>query len=903
MGINTDNLRKIQLGDTANEVADKIYNNDRDVSNALNTLEEDTLKISNLQEGTGDRTDATISQASITTELEKKVSRETLFDSNNLIIDSLLNGVLWGKKTFNSLADFYSSLNDITNYTTGGKTAWLVAFSSYNFFVFVNNTPSGARVETVMGCALLNESGEIGTSTAPYGTIIQRRWFSNTWEAWKYLTKGDVDVIGSITDPAFGIQKIDYSQIDTFTEGVAIVTETIGGTVTGDAVRKYILIAGLIEGVNVNGAISAVSVPTQMLLNVSSGVQTIQTRNKEYTIVNNTPVVTGWSDWKASGGLIAVTDEEKTSIISGDNVIIEDTTKLLYFKAKHGFVNITDRLLVKIKDKTTVDNTTGVVRSNTAVNHRVCVMGELKPNTRYIISGFQNTWGSSVPYFFLYDKSATDTLPSIAASKIFNYSDLVDGLAVFTTDDNNTKLSMYTVYTGGSYPAFNSESTLKLQEWGESLEDVEIVDENGRVILSQEITDNSNPLQTSESVQSSFSIIPSETLELTRDKIFKILESGKYSNTGAKTLKSFRNGKHTGESSNEISINELKDNDVYFSFDNKNEEWSKLTVAKEINDILDITNTQINAAWCWFGSPNFLYRDGKTFIGIVDGSNGRQSVVQYNHEDNTFSKFALGTAVQKDDHNQPSFIHLSDGRLLAVYSEHSANTLFRYRVSTNANDATAWEAEQTVSNPQILSYSHLFKLANGNIVNIYRQGGSTGAGNWSFRIFDENTLTFGDIIRLHPMSGGYVIPYQDDLDKNIIHIVCTIYHPNTADNSSVANNIYYYKADLSTNLAYKADDTLIGSLPLTLGVSDLDVISEGAANTKNQWIEDVIVKYGKARVLFNIYPDSKSNNAVVKHLMFSEVNDSGQWTDPVMICRPLDGYVESMNPPQQTFIQ
>lgn len=582
---------------------------------------------------------------------------------------------------------------------------------------------------------------------------------------------------------------------------------------------------------------------------------------------------------------------EKNTIesIEGDT-IIENIDKMVYYQAASASKDITQSLLSKVKTGLAIESD-GKIVTNTS-GHKVAQMVRLQPNTKYTISGFQNTWGANVSYLYLYSASATDNVPSIVAAKKFEYSDVVDGAISFVTDDVNYVISLYIAYNGSTYPHFDSSSTIKLTDNTGS--EIKLVDENGKEIKIEATQTEKNLLQTSALINSSFSLLTTDILDLTRDRIYKVSKAGRYTNIGASTIKTYRNGEYIGEKSIEISNNELKDNSVYFSYDYNSGEWSKIVVSKDVREILDVTNTNINSGWCWFGSPNFLYRDGKTFIGIVDGVDGKQAVVQYNHSDKTYNKVTLGTYSEKDDHNQPSFVHLSDGRILAVYCEHGVFNYFRFRVSINANDATSWSAEKTAVTPASCTYSHLFKLSDGRIINIFRNK-SGNTASWTVMFFNESTLTFSNATVLHSSPDGYTIPYQDDVNKDIIHILCTPYHPRSVDANNLIQNVYYYKVNLSTNTAYKSNGDLIGNLPVNLLTTpNLDIISSGTNG--NQWIEDIIVKYGKARVLYTVFPNSKNINGAVKHLMFSEVGDDGKWTAPILICRPMDGFVEGQLP-------
>jgi hypothetical protein len=100
-----------------------------------------------------------------------------------------------------------------------------------------------------------------------------------------------------------------------------------------------------------------------------------------------------------------------------------------------------------------------------------------------------------------------------------------------------------------------------------------------------------------------------------------------------------------------------------------------------------------DGAWCWFAEPRAVYYNGKTYAGWVDQA-GNIKIAEYVHATATWSTpFTLHTALQYDDHANPSIlIRDSDKKLIVFYSAHNGANLYM-RISTNTEDATAWDAE------------------------------------------------------------------------------------------------------------------------------------------------------------------------------------------------------------------
>lgn len=162
-------------------------------------------------------------------------------------------------------------------------------------------------------------------------------------------------------------------------------------------------------------------------------------------------------------------------------VVLSNIDRLVYVESDLNTIDATNTLLSKLKTGYQIEASGKIAVRNDVPSHKIIQMAELSPNTTYKISGFENTWEASFPYLFLYDKSATNDVPSVTATKIFTYSDLDEsGAITFTTDSINTKLSMYIAYNGTTFPVFDSENTIKLYKYERS--NYTLKDEAGNVI-------------------------------------------------------------------------------------------------------------------------------------------------------------------------------------------------------------------------------------------------------------------------------------------------------------------------------------------------------------------------------------------------------------------------------------
>ena len=210
------------------------------------------------------------------------------------------------------------------------------------------------------------------------------------------------------------------------------------------------------------------------------------------------------------------------------------------------------------------------------------------------------------------------------------------------------------------------------------------------------------------------------------------------------------------------------------------------------------TTTAPNGAWSWFEDERAIIDDSdpantlllvssvsNTFTG--DDENGDIDLLWRNLDTGQQSEFELHNRLQDDDHDSAALIIRPDGKYVAMYATHGRDNLFRWRVSVNPHDPTAWTEEQTLANPNSgnVTYSNLHYLPDDN----------NGAGrmynfNRSFN-FDPNIMISNDLGATWSYAGKLLtqgddrarpyLKYFSDGDK--IHFTTTEEHPRDYDNS------------------------------------------------------------------------------------------------------------------------
>ena len=121
-------------------------------------------------------------------------------------------------------------------------------------------------------------------------------------------------------------------------------------------------------------------------------------------------------------------------------------------------------------------------------------------------------------------------------------------------------------------------------------------------------------------------------------------------------------------------------------------------------------------AWCWFADPRALHyetpdgRINRTFVGYID-IHGNIRAMQYDFNQRQQTEVLIRSYFQPDDHNNPTFLTLPDGRIMIFYSRHTDESCFYYRISQMPGDITTLGCEHRLDTPNNTTYPSPFILA------------------------------------------------------------------------------------------------------------------------------------------------------------------------------------------------
>ena len=121
-------------------------------------------------------------------------------------------------------------------------------------------------------------------------------------------------------------------------------------------------------------------------------------------------------------------------------------------------------------------------------------------------------------------------------------------------------------------------------------------------------------------------------------------------------------------------------------------------------------------AWCWFADPRAIHytnADGSinaSYIGYID-VHGNVKAMQIDHNTGRRTEVLVRSYFQPDDHNNPTFLVLPDERVLIIYSRHTDDPAFYYRVSKRPGDISVLGEEKCIVTNHNTTYPSPFLMS------------------------------------------------------------------------------------------------------------------------------------------------------------------------------------------------
>jgi len=303
---------------------------------------------------------------------------------------------------------------------------------------------------------------------------------------------------------------------------------------------------------------------------------------------------------------------------------------------------------------------------------------------------------------------------------------------------------------------------------------------------------------------------------------------------------------------------------------------------------------------CWFARDKAVYHSGsgKSFFGSVHNAtqplaNYSQTIFELIHATGELKRFKLGTSNQQDDHNEPAIlIRASDSRLVATYAEHGG-AVIRWRISTNATDASAWGSESTLdpagTGIRRYTYPSIFQVVNGDIYIFFRDQSLAGGeeSQWAYIKSTNNGVTFSGYTQFSDFT--YANAAQDPTNKDKIHFLVSE-HPGDGNDPNQIGHFYF---DASDGTFRKSDGTNV-TANIPLAVANVTVIQSNALPIQC-WIGDLIVDAtGKPRATYTIIPNETTS--LIKTEYYTEWTGT-EWTTPHLLHTSATHYMETGGAP------
>ena len=121
-------------------------------------------------------------------------------------------------------------------------------------------------------------------------------------------------------------------------------------------------------------------------------------------------------------------------------------------------------------------------------------------------------------------------------------------------------------------------------------------------------------------------------------------------------------------------------------------------------------------AWCWFADPRATHYANEsgtinaTYIGYID-VHGNVKAMQMDYITGLQSEVLVRSYFQPDDHNNPTFLVLPDERILIIYSRHTDEPAFYYRVSKYPGDIRILGEEKCIKTSHNTTYPSPFLMS------------------------------------------------------------------------------------------------------------------------------------------------------------------------------------------------
>jgi hypothetical protein len=277
--------------------------------------------------------------------------------------------------------------------------------------------------------------------------------------------------------------------------------------------------------------------------------------------------------------------------------------------------------------------------------------------------------------------------------------------------------------------------------------------------------------------------------------------------------------------------------------------WAIYLIAFCVTDATAQPGTAIGeGAWCWFSEPKAIGIQTDSGPRVVTGwvsSAGDVVVALVDPAKGTATSQILHTKLERDDHDNPAFVTLPDGRIGAFYGKHGKESLYA-RFTLKPNDISEWTPvrELRLNNAELTAklghdrytYANPWRLSgeSDRIYLFWRGAGYKPNISWSDDL-GETWTPSRIVISPQPFDGNqrpYVKYFSSGEDR--IHLLFTDGHPR----NEPFNSVYY--ACYRAGAFWRAGGTRIcGIDELPFEPRNASVVYDAHATGARAWVWDI----------------------------------------------------------------
>lgn len=289
-----------------------------------------------------------------------------------------------------------------------------------------------------------------------------------------------------------------------------------------------------------------------------------------------------------------------------------------------------------------------------------------------------------------------------------------------------------------------------------------------------------------------------------------------------------------------------------------------------------------DGTWTWFNDERVLFHKNVFYVGYVK-STGKSAMTTYGSErlpsSYAMKEYELSSWNQNDDRNNPSFLSLANGEILATYGQHGTSSSFYQRTFKLPRwDEPVMSEEKTfnvVSTKHGLSSQNLYRLSGEDerIYNFFRGNNF----NPHFVTSDDDAQTWSEPIHLitagKDSSHHPYVKYVSN-NKDRIDFFYTDGHPRACKQ----NNIYHFY--YQSGSFYKIDGTKLRTMEQLkkrpIKVNEGTLVFNGSTPKGRGWVHDL--EYDVNGQPFGALISSPSGDTGSDMRYWTARVKNGQWT-------------------------